>query len=156
MTVTDAIARRWAGTFDVDPWGLDDDLLDVLAPLASLRWSISVEGEEVLLEGPALLVAPRRLIAPTESVVLAAAVRRATGRPLRVLGIPDLAPIGPVLRRLGGAVDHPAEARALLRAGHLVLARHDHDVDDDVRVVDVRTIGWELGRRWRVHVTQRS
>ena len=141
--------RRLQGTFEIDPWGLDIDLLTVASPLAGVRWSISVEGEEHIAEGPALLVAPVRLRAPTEPVVLAAAVLRSVGRPLRVLGVPDVAPIGPFLRRFGGVVDHPAEAGALLRAGHLVLARRAMDVD--APIVTVHSRGWELGRRWRVN-----
>ena len=141
-------ARRVRGTFEVDPWGLDEDLVTLVSPLAGVRWSIAVEGEDAIAEGPALLVAPLRLRAPTEPVVLAAAVFRSVGRPLRVLGIPDVAPIGPFLRRFGGAVDHPAEAAALLRAGHLVLSRRAIDVDAPIVHVDSR--GWELGRRWRV------
>jgi hypothetical protein len=140
--------RRVAGTFEVDPWGLDADLLELVSPLATLRWSISVEGEELLAEGPALLVAPLRLAAPTEPIVLGAAVLRAVGRPLRVLGVPDMAPLGPLLRRFGGVVDHRAEADALLRAGHLVLSRRVMDVD--APVIAVRSQGWELGRRWRI------
>lgn len=152
--MTSLLQRRLDGTFDVDPWGLDVDLLEAVAPLARLRWSISVEGEDVLREGPALLVAGRRLLAPTEPAVIAAAVFRFVGRPLRVLGVPDVAPIGPLLRRFGGVVEHPAEAAALLRAGHLVLARSapgpsgEHDID--APVVHVTTRGWELSRRWRV------
>jgi hypothetical protein len=141
-------ARRVQGTFPIDPWGLDVDLLTMLAPLTPLRWSITVTGDDVLDTGPALLVAPRRLAAPTEPVLIAAAVMRATGRPLRVLGVPDIAPIGPMLRRLGGVVDHPAEAAGLLRAGHLVLSRRALEVD--APIVAVRTRGWELGRRWSV------
>jgi hypothetical protein len=151
--MANVLTRRLDGTFEIDPWGLDVDLLELLSPLASIRWSIAVEGGDAIARGPALLVAPRRLVAPTEPLVLAAAVLRATGRPLRVLGIPDIAPIGPVLRRLGGAVDHPVEARGLLRAGHLVLARHEMEID--APIVDVRTSGWELGRRWRVTLTSR-
>lgn len=140
--------RRIQGTFDVDPWGLDIDLVTLVSPLAGLRWSISVEGEDAIAEGPALLVAPLRLRAPTEPVVLAAAVFRSVGRPLRLLGVPDVAPVGPLLRRFGGVVDHPAEAAALLRAGHLVLSRRPMDVD--APIVSVRARGWELGRRWHV------
>ena len=140
--------RRLRGTFTVDPWGLDVDLLEAIAPFGRLRWSISVEGEDLLREGPALLVAGRRLLAPTEPAVIAAAVFRFVRRPLRVLGVPDVAPIGPLLRRFGGVVDHPAEAAALLRAGHLVLARHEMPVD--APIVHVTTRGWELSRRWRV------
>jgi hypothetical protein len=141
-------SRRVLGTFDVDQWGLDADLLELVAPLAGLRWSISVEGADAIAEGPALLVARRRLAAPTEPIVIAAAVLRSTARPLRVLGIPDLAPVGPILRRFGGVLDHPAEAAALLRAGHLVLSRRPMDVD--APVVPVATRGWELGRRWSI------
>jgi hypothetical protein len=141
------VSRRIDGTFEIDPWGLDVDLLDAVQPLARLRWKISVEG--TLPDGPALLHAPRRLLSPAaESFVIAVAVLRETGRPLRVLGIPDVAPIGSLLRKLGGAVEHPAEAAALLRAGHLVLSRHDFEVD--APVVRVRTRGWEPGRRWHI------
>ncbi|HEX4906188.1 MAG TPA: hypothetical protein VFU93_12110 [Acidimicrobiales bacterium] len=146
--LSELVSRRWDGTFEVDPWGLDVDLLHLVAPLADARWSISVEGEDVLRDGPVLLVAGRRLLAPTEPAVIAAAVFRSVSRPLRVLGIPDVAPIGPLLRRFGGVVDHPAEAAALLRAGHLVLARQAFEVD--APIVRVTTRGWELSRRWRV------
>ena len=40
------VSRRFQGTFEVDPWGLDEDLLTLVSPLAGLRWSISVEGED--------------------------------------------------------------------------------------------------------------
>lgn len=142
------IGRRLQGTFEVDPWGLDTDLLHLVSPLAGLRWSITVDGADLVSRGPALLVAPLRLRAPTEPVVLAAAVLRTVGRPLRVLGIPDVAPVGPFLRRFGGVVDHPAEAAALLRAGHLVLARREMDVD--APIVHVTARGWELSRRWHI------
>ena len=142
------MSRRLQGTFAVDPWGLDVDLLDRVTPLVDLRWSITVDGAEAVpADGPAVLVSDRRL-SPSEPAVIARAVRRSTGRVLRVVGIPDVAPVGPLLRRFGGVVDHPAEVAALLRAGELVLARRIPDLD--VPVVHVRTRGWEVGRRWRV------
>jgi hypothetical protein len=150
--VSTFLQRRLEGTFEVDPWGLDVDLLAAASPLAGLRWSFTIEGEELLHDGPALLVAPRRLRAPSEPMVLAAAVWRTVGRPLRVLGIPDVAPIGPVLRRFGGVVDHHAEAASLLRAGHLVLARHAFDVQAGIPVLTVESRGWELGRRWHITI----
>jgi hypothetical protein len=48
-----------------------------------------------------------------------AGVRHATGRVVRLVGIPDVAPLGVVLRRLGGVVHHPQEIAGLLRTGHL-------------------------------------
>jgi len=143
-----SIGRRVRGTYDVDPWGLDVDLLDRVSPLADLRWSITCEGIDCIpASGPAVLVLSRRLSPSTPSIV-ARAVRLETGRVLRVVGIPDVAPIGPVLRRLGGVVDHPAEVRSLLRAGELVLTRRIPDLD--VPVIAVTARGWEVGRRWRV------
>ena len=142
------VGNRLDGTFEVDPWGLDVDLLRRVGPLVDLRWAISVEGEDCIpSDGPALLVSSRRW-APSEASVVGRAVLRETGRPLRVAGIPDVAPVGPVLRRFGGVVDHPAEVAALLRAGQLVLARRIPDID--VPVISVHTRGWELGRRWTV------
>lgn len=142
------MSQRLDGTFTVDPWGLDIDLLRRMGPLADVRWSIVVHGEDLIpSDGPALLVAPRRW-APSQAAVVARAVLRSTGRPLRVAGIPDVAPVGPLLRRFGGVVDHPAETASLLRAGELVLVRRLPDVD--VPTIAVQTHGWELGRRWTV------
>jgi hypothetical protein len=142
------VSRRLHGTFAVDPWGLDVDVLDRVSRLVDLRWSIAVDGEHCIpADGPAVLVSERRL-SPSEPAVVARAVRRSTGRVLRVVGIPDIAPVGPVLRRFGGVVDHPAEVASLLRAGELVLARRIPDLE--VPVISVRTRGWEVGRRWRV------
>ena len=44
----------------------------------------------------------------------------AVDRPVRFVGRPDVAPIGPLLRRIGGLLDHPDEvAGALCRGGSL-------------------------------------
>lgn len=143
--------QRLQGTHEVDPWGLDVDLLDRVSPLADLRWSIAVDGASCIpAAGPAVLVSERRL-SPSTPTVVARAVRRGSGRVLRVAGIPDVAPVGPLLRRFGGVVDHPAEIAALLRAGEVVFARRVPDLD--VPVVEVAVHGWEVGRRWRVEFT---
>lgn len=142
--------RRAQGTNEFDPWGLDLDLVRLLEPIGNVRFQLSVEGEDVLpREGPAVLLAPRRLVAPSaEAFAIGLAVLRTTGRVVRTLGIPDVAPIAPLLRRLGAAVDHPAERRSLLRAGELVLSRDP--IETDAPTIRVHTRGWELGRRWRV------
>jgi hypothetical protein len=113
--VVRALRRRLDGTNEVDPWGLDLDLHALVAPVVA---GLRVDLAGAVPAGPVLLLTRRRLRT-------AVAALRATGRVPRVLGIPDVEPLASVARRLGGAVHHPAEAAALLRAGHLVIARHD-------------------------------
>jgi hypothetical protein len=156
-----ALRRRWHGTHDVDPWGLDPDLVDLLSPLARARFRIEVDHEDRLPgAGPALLVAnrPRGLSAP---FVLARGVRLATGRFVRMVGVPDVAPVGPVLRRLGGVLARPDEVAGVLRAGQVAGVLLDHRgrapralvepaFELGVPVVPAALLGHELGRRWRV------
>ena len=170
MMVVDVARRRWEGTNVVDPWGLDHDLVALADPVMDLRWSIALDGAEgIPKEGPAVLVANRRF-GISEPLVLGRAVRRATGRTARILGVPDVPPIGPALRRLGGAVDRPEELASLLRAGELVMVglgvsvrwRHRAGSLDPralapalrqrVPVLPTAVIGQELGRAWRVVV----
>ena len=100
-----SIARRHAvGANEIDPWGMDQDVVGIGRSLARLRWDITVGGaDHVPATGGALLVANRRQLGATPFLV-AAAVGRATGRDVRFAGIVDIAPIGPVMRRLGGVV----------------------------------------------------
>ncbi len=111
--------RQAAGVNEIDPWGMDRDLVGVARSLARLRWKITVGGaENVPTTGGALLVANRRPLGATPLLV-AAAIGRATDRNVRFAGIVDIAPIGPTLRRLGGVVARPDEIGGLLRAGHI-------------------------------------
>lgn len=117
----EALRRRWHGAYVVDEWGFDGELLDAVTHLTWLRWQVSVGGDANIPPfGPALLVSNRRLLGATP-VLVAMGVRRATGRAVRFAGVPDVAPVGPVLRRIGGVLARPDELSGLLRAGHLVL-----------------------------------
>jgi hypothetical protein len=105
----------------VDGWGYDARLAGALDPLTGWRWPVRVHGSEALpASGPTVVVLARGLD-PVAPVAVASALRRATGRPARFLGVPDVLPVGALLRRLGGAVDRPEELAGLLRAGHLVV-----------------------------------
>lgn len=166
------VVRRLSGRFGVDEWGLDEDLRRLVSPLVRARWSVRLEGEQVLPEiGAALLVHNRR-VGLSESAVLAAAVSRATDRPLRVTGMPPsigpVAPFGPLARRLGAVPSHPADLRSLLRAGELVgvpLGRellHPFHVGPvpvapiaaalaaGAPIIPVAVLGLEVGRWWTV------
>jgi len=113
------LGRQATGSNDVDPWGMDPELVDLARSLAAVRWSITVGGvDHVPATGPALLVANRRVLAATPLLV-AAAIGRATGREVRFTGIVDIAPVGPALRRVGGVLARPDEVAGLLRDGQL-------------------------------------
>lgn len=104
-----------------DPWGYDEGLAGAVGRLTAWRWPVRVEGIDLLpASGPTVVVLARGLD-PAAPLAVATALRGATGRPARFPGVPDLPPLGPLLRRLGGAVARPEELAGLLRAGHLVV-----------------------------------
>ncbi len=166
------LRRRIQGSYDIDEWGLDPELVATTDPLVSLRWDteVTVDGH-IPAAGGAVLVFNRRL-GVSEPWVLARGIRRATGRFVRTVGAPDHAPIGPFLRRFGAVLDRPDEIEGLLRAGQLVglplsrrLTNEERAVSLDldsmeavltsgVPVIPVALVGRELGRRWRVVVGQ--
>ena len=109
MSALSMLRRHAVGANEVDPWGMDPDLVGLARALAPVRWSITVGGaDHVPATGAALLVANRRLLAATPLLV-AAAIGRATGREVRFTGIADIAPLGPALRRVGGVLARPDE-----------------------------------------------
>lgn len=162
--------RRLRGDYEVDPWGLDHDFLELLSPVMSLRFGIDLDGaDRIPQDGPALLVANRRL-GWSEPFVLARGVRLATGRPVRIAGAPDVLPVGPLLRRLGGVLARPDEVAGLLRAGEVVGVLLDRSVtwsahaggvptaliapafELGVPVIPAALIGHEVTRHWRVRI----
>jgi hypothetical protein len=162
------LRRRVDGTFEVDEWGLDADLVALVEPVIGLRWRVSVEGgQHVPGTGPALVVHNRRA-GLSEPFVVAQAVRAATRRHARPVGSPDVAPLGTLLRRLGGVLDQAAEVAGLLRAEQIVAVPLGRNlwsahgagslrpdmlaaaIDQHAMVVPAAVIGHETGRRWRV------
>lgn len=165
-----ALRRRAEGRYDIDEWGLDPELVAVADPFFALRWDIEVRGAERLpAVGGAVLVCNRRL-GLSEPWVLARGVRQATGRFVRTVGVPDLAPVGPFLRRFGGVLDRTDEIAGLLRAGQLVglptarglrtrehvgpleVPRLEAAIATGSPVVPVALVGREAGRSWLVSV----
>lgn len=167
--LVDALRRRLDGTYSLDAWGMDDDVTRLAGRVARLRWSAEVEGLEHLpVDGPALLVANRRL-GWSEPVVVASSLLGRTGRVVRPVGGSEFDPLRGLLRRLGALPARPVEVAAALRAGNLVLVptrrepvrnRPGHlpiellatAVATDVPLVPVAVFGWEFGRRWRVRI----
>jgi hypothetical protein len=163
------VRRRLNGTYTVDEWGLDRDLVEAASPLLGMRWQVEAIGADVLpARRPVLLVANCR-VGWSEPFVLGRGIRLATGRFVRVAGVPDVAPVAPVLRRFGGVLARSDEVAGLLGAGEMVgvmlgqsMRRHrTGDVRADLLapalatgadVVPVALIGREIGRRWKVVV----
>lgn len=169
-TAVAALGRRVRGAFEVDEWGLDPDLIAVSDPALALRWEIDVRGAEQLpAVGGAVLVCNRRF-GVSEPWVLARGIRQAAGRFVRTVGVPDRAPVGPLLRRFGGVLDRTDEITGLLRAGQLVglpmsrglrtretvgsltTERLDAVLATGAPVVPVAMVGRELGRSWQIVV----
>lgn len=170
--------RRLRGRFDIDEWGLDPELIDLLDPLLGLRWDIHVDGVDGLPGTGGALLVHNRGFGLDERWILARGVREAAGRFVRTPGLVDRAPIGPLARRLGAVADRDEELAGLLRAGQLVGVPIDVDQlpsdgsaltsaargsglpierlglahDADVPIVPVAILGHPLGRRWRVVV----
>lgn len=164
------ISRRLRGRYDIDEWGLDPELIDLLDPILGLRWDIEVDGADRLPTAGGALLLHNRGIGFSERWVLARGVRRASGRFVRTTGIHDVAPIGPIQRRLGVVADDDGEIIGLLRAGQLVglpftagivganrsiaLAEDRLGIAHEagVPIVPVALIGHELARRWTIIV----
>lgn len=164
------VLRRARGAYDLDEWGLDPELVALADPVFAARWDIEVVGAEQLpAVGGAVLVCNRRF-GMSEPWVLARGVRQASGRFVRTVGVPDLAPLGPLLRRFGGVLDRTDEIAGLLRAGQLVGLPMSRDLRTRERVgvleverleaalatgspvVPVALVGRETGRSWKVVV----
>jgi hypothetical protein len=112
--------RHWPA-HSVDDFGRDPHLVGVLTPLAKLRWNVGVGGLHHLpSRGGALLVCNSRRWA-LSGIYAALALSEATGRPVRFVGRPDMAPIGPFMRRIGGLLARPEEVVGALRHHELVI-----------------------------------
>jgi 1-acyl-sn-glycerol-3-phosphate acyltransferase len=167
-SVIEFARQRIDGTYTIDEWGLDPALIELCNPVMRLRWSVEVDGgHHIPDDGPAILVSNQRF-GMSEPFVLAHAVRSTSARLPRIVGVPDVALVGPWLRRFGGVLARPDEVSGLLRAGHVVGVTLDRSrrhrqragrppsalltpaVTLDVPVVPVALTGREVGRHWQV------
>jgi hypothetical protein len=111
----------------VDDWGRDPGLVRTVIVMSHLRWDVTVGGDQRLprRKGALIVVNARTLaLAP---IYAALALSEAVDRPVRFVGRPDTAPVGPLLRRIGGLLDHPDEVAGALAAGQLVIMGAAHN-----------------------------
>jgi hypothetical protein len=163
------VRRRLDGSYAIDPWGLDADVLALGTHLAALRWNVTVSGLEHLpREGAAMLICNRRL-GWSEPAVIVTALAREAGRHVRPLGGPDVDPLGGLLWRFGALPARPDDVAGALRAGSVVAVPTRRElvrfrpgylpvhllepaVELGAAVLPVAVTGWEAGRRWTIQI----
>ncbi len=146
------LPRSWYPADSVDEWGRDAHLIELLTPAATLRWDVSVGGVQHLPKrGGALLVTNSRYFS-LSTVYSAWALSKAIGRPVRFAGRPDIAPLGPLMQRLGGLLNKPEEIGGALRANELVVVSA-HGTRDPRHAgrVDPKLIGAAIASGTPVH-----
>jgi hypothetical protein len=135
----------------VDDWGRDPDAVARAWSLSQLRWKVTVGGHQHLpaRAGALIVVNARRFaLAP---VYTALAVGGAVGRPVRFVGRPDTAPVGPMLQRLGGLLALPDELTNVLRAGEIVVLGAEHSRHPRrVGRIDHRLVGAAVAAKVKV------
>ena len=122
-----ALRRRLTGDFEVDEFGFDPQITEVLTaavePLAEKWFRLEVRGiENIPAEGGALLVANHSGTIPLDGVMTSYAVHKHTGRNLRPLGadlVFALPFVGQVARKVGATLACTADAERLLTTGEL-------------------------------------
>lgn len=126
----DQISRHWKGDYEVDEFGMDEEFLDTLRPIANFFykywWRCTAHTvENVPGSGRTLLAVNHSGVLPFDAAMVMMAVwnEHPEPRPVRTLylrwfaSIPFLAPL---LSRAGQVVANPDNARALLERDQLV------------------------------------
>ena len=121
------LRRRLTGDFEVDEFGLDPQITDLVTaavePLAEKWFRLEVRGiENIPAEGGALLVANHSGTIPIDGIITSYAVHKYTGRNLRPLGadlVFALPFVGQVARKVGATLACTADAERLLTTGEL-------------------------------------
>ncbi len=152
-SATGSSLRRLGGWVDthVDDWGRDNDFTDRIWWLSRMRWDTAVGGAEHLPRrtGALIVVNSRRFaLAP---VFAALAIGATVDRPVRFVGRPDIAPIGPMMQRLGGLLPIEDELEGALRAGQVIVLGADHLVTNRrTGTIDHRLVGAAVAAKVRV------
>lgn len=142
--------RAWTAN-EVDDWGRDNAFVNRVWSVSQLRWSTAVGGIDHLPKrtGALIVINARRFaLAP---VLAALAIGAEVDRPVRFIGRPDVAPIGPMMQRLGALLPVEAEVEGALRAGSLVVLGADHEATNQRSgLVDHRLVGAAVAAKVRV------
>ncbi|KAA1397173.1 lysophospholipid acyltransferase family protein [Aeromicrobium ginsengisoli] len=126
-TLLATIRKRMSGDYEVDEFGFDPQITEVLTaaiePLAEKWFRLEVRGiENIPAEGGALLVANHSGTVPIDGLITGYAVKKYSGRNLRPLGadlVFSLPFVGQVARKVGATLACTEDAERLLTTGEL-------------------------------------
>ena len=142
--------RAWTAN-EVDDWGRDNAYVNRGWSASQIRWSTSVGGTEHLPKraGALIVINTRRFaLAP---ILAALAIGAEIDRPVRFVGRPDVAPIGPLMQRIGALLPVEDEVEGALRAGSLVVLGADHEATNrQSGLIDHRLVGAAVAAKVRV------
>lgn len=145
-----AQVRAWTAN-EVDDWGRDNGMVNRLWAASKVRWDTSVGGADHVPKraGALIIVNARRLaLAPAFAAL---AIGAEVDRPVRFVGRPDIAPLGPLMQRFGALLPITEELEGALRAGELVVlgTAHRHD-NESAGYVDHHLVGAAVAAGVRV------
>ncbi len=142
--------RAWTAN-EVDDWGRDNAFVNRIWSAGRVRWNPSVGGAEHLPKrvGALIVVNSRRFaLAP---ILAALAIGAEVDRPVRFVGRTDIAPVGPLMQRLGGLLPLEAEVEGALRAGSLVVLGADHTATNQHSgLIDHRLVGAAVAAKVKI------
>jgi len=126
-TLLHAVRMRLSGEYEVDEFGFDPAIVEVLQnavePIAEKWFRLEVRGiENIPADGGALLVANHSGTVPVDGLMTGYAVHKYTGRHLRPLGadlVFALPFVGQIARRMGATLACTEDAERLLTGGEL-------------------------------------
>lgn len=126
-TLMSTVRRRMSGSYEVDEFGFDPQIAQVLnaaiEPLAEKWFRLEVRGiENIPEDGGALLVANHSGTIPIDGLITGYAVKKYAGRDLRPLGadlVFSLPVIGQMARKMGATLACQEDAERLLTGGEL-------------------------------------
>lgn len=126
-TLLATIRKRMSGDYEVDEFGFDPQITEVLTaavePLAEKWFRLEVRGvENIPAEGGALLVANHSGTVPIDGLITGYAVKKYSGRDLRPLGadlVFSLPFVGQIARKVGATLACTEDAERLLTTGEL-------------------------------------
>lgn len=126
-TIVSSLRKRMSGNYEIDEFGLDPQILDILnsavGPIADKWFRLEVRGiENIPTDGGALLVANHSGTVPVDGLITGYAVNKYTGRTMRALGadlVFKLPLVGEIARKSGATLACAQDAERLLTTGEL-------------------------------------